>query len=117
MPRAVLVVDDNRTVRLSLSVALDADPEFSVAGVAPDGQTALFIAEETRPDVVVLDLAMPRTDGLTALPQLRALCPDARIVVYTSSRTAAEVVYQLGADALIDKAHPVDALLETLRAG
>lgn len=113
--RSVLVVDDNPVVRIALAAALEAEPGLEVAGVAGDGQTAVYLAEDVRPDLVVLDHAMPRVTGLAALPQLRRLLPEARIVMWTSARHLREEVYAAGGDGFLDKTEPMEGLLDWLR--
>ena len=113
--RSVLLVDDNPVVRIALTAAVDAEPGLQVAGVAGDGQTAVYLAEDVRPDLVVLDHQMPRVTGLAALPEIRRLCPDARIVVWTSARHLRDDVYAAGGDGFLDKTEPIEELLEWLR--
>ena len=68
-----------------------------------------------RPDAIVLDHQMPLSTGLQALPHLRRSCPQARIVMWTSSREACDGAEGLGADAVVDKGEPVEHLLAALR--
>ena len=113
--RSVLVVDDNPAVRIALAVALDAEPGLEVAGVAGDGQTAIYLAEDARPDLVVLDHQMPRVTGFAALPELRRLLPDARIVVWSSAAHLREQTYLAGGDAFLAKSESMEDLLDWLR--
>ena len=113
----VLLVDDDADVRNLLEVLLEEDERFSVVGHARDGIEALRLADLTRPDFVVLDLHMPGMDGLVALPRLRALLPDARIVVlsaFPDPYTLVDAV-KLGADGYIDKSRAWSELIPTLR--
>jgi CheY-like chemotaxis protein len=80
LPR-VVIADDSDDVRMLLRVQLEMDGRFTVVGEASDGSVVVEIAQEHQPDLIVLDLAMPRVDGLTALPLLREAAPNARIVV------------------------------------
>ena len=89
----VLVVDDSATVRAVLARRLDADPTLEVVGRAADGLEALELIAELRPDVVTLDIEMPRLDGLGTLERIMDECPTR--VVMVSSLTAE------GADATI----------------
>ena len=77
----VLVVDDSEDVRFLLSVQLTGMAGVEVVGEAADGEDAVRMATELRPDLVLLDLAMPRMDGLQALPLIRAAVPGVRVVV------------------------------------
>ena len=79
----ILLVDDHTVLRAGLKLLLDGQPDMLVAGEAGDGQTALTLAATLHPDVILLDLTMPGLGGLDALPALRKLAPDARILILT----------------------------------
>ena len=76
-----LLVDDVQDIRALLRVLMARDGRFDVVGEAADGQRAIALARDLQPDVIVLDLAMPVMDGLTALPALRAAVPHVRVVI------------------------------------
>jgi DNA-binding NarL/FixJ family response regulator len=80
----VLVVDDHAVVREGLRAFLELQEGIEVAGEAGDGEEALEAAERLRPDVVLMDLVMPRLDGLGAMRTLRERVPGARVIVLTS---------------------------------
>jgi NarL family two-component system response regulator LiaR len=80
----VLVVDDHAVVREGLRAFLDLQDGIEVAGEAADGEEALAEADRLRPDVVLMDLVMPRLDGVSALRALRERLPAARVIVLTS---------------------------------
>lgn len=71
----VLIADDSSFMRKSLTFILRSDPSIEVVGAAPDGVEALRQTKELRPDVVLMDIEMPRMDGLTALDRIMAECP------------------------------------------
>jgi NarL family two-component system response regulator LiaR len=80
----VLVVDDHAVVREGLRTFLSLQDGIEVVGEAGDGREAVAIAERERPDVVLMDLVMPRLDGVHAMRELRARVPRARVIVLTS---------------------------------
>jgi DNA-binding NarL/FixJ family response regulator len=81
MPIRVLIADDYLPFRVMLRHLLDAEEGVQVVGEAPDGEHAVRLAAELQPDVIMLDLAMPRLDGWEAIPQLNDVAPDTRIIV------------------------------------
>lgn len=89
----VLVVDDQNVVREGFVAILSFQPDMEVVGEAHDGIEAVEEARKLRPDVILLDMVMPRQDGLATIPRLRALVPEARILVL-SSFAEGERVYQ-----------------------
>jgi DNA-binding NarL/FixJ family response regulator len=113
----VLVVDDAANLRELLTLLLETEDDFEVIGTASDGEQALSSAETLRPDVVLLDLAMPVMDGMQALPSLRKLLPEAIIVIFSGFEQAGLVEEALssGADAYLEKGASVMALVQTLR--
>ncbi|MDQ1036422.1 DNA-binding NarL/FixJ family response regulator [Streptomyces sp. V3I8] len=82
-PLRVLVADDNPVVRAGLAALLNAHPDIRAVAQASDGEEAIALATRHRPDVVLLDVRMPGTDGLTALPPLARLAP---VMMLTYSR-------------------------------
>ena len=80
----VLIVDDHAVVRAGLEQLLANADDMTVVGAATDGAEAVTLATSLVPDVVVMDLAMPRMDGIAATRALAGAVPDARIVVLTS---------------------------------
>lgn len=80
----MLIADDHAVVREGLRTFLDLQDGIEVAGEAADGREAVDEAERLRPDVVLMDLVMPRLDGVEAMRELRARVPQARVVVLTS---------------------------------
>ena len=116
-PLRVLVVEDHPGIRSVLVRAMHEHPGFALAGEATDGVEAVEAAERSGPAAISVDLSMPRRDGRTALPLLRAVCPEAAIVVFSSEPPdVAGDVLSLGADAFIPKQAGLDALLKALLA-
>jgi NarL family two-component system response regulator LiaR len=83
-PIRVLVVDDHAVVREGLRAFLELQDGMEVAGEAADGAAGVELAERIRPDVILMDLVMPRLDGLEAMRLVRERIPGARVIVLTS---------------------------------
>jgi signal transduction histidine kinase len=115
--RRVLLVDDVADLRFLLRVVLENDGAFHVVGEAGDGLTAVELAAQLEPDVILLDLSMPTMDGLEALPRLREAAPTCAIAVlsgFEGSRIG-DSTTALGADAYFEKGTPPSAVLAGLK--
>jgi two-component system, NarL family, response regulator LiaR len=80
----VLIVDDHEVVRQGLRMFLRLDPELEIVGEAADGAAAIHQARETQPDVVLMDLLMPGTDGIMATAAIRGEQPETEVIALTS---------------------------------
>jgi DNA-binding NarL/FixJ family response regulator len=96
----VLAADDQRVVREGLAMLLGLLPDVEVVGTAADGEQALALAAELRPDVILMDLRMPRMDGVEATRRLRASHPEIKVVVLTTYADDRSVIDALRAGAL-----------------
>ena len=83
-PIRVLIVDDHQVVRAGLRVFLDLLDDIEVVGEASDGSEGVAMARRLTPDVVLMDLLMPRMDGITAIGRIREELPDVEVVAMTS---------------------------------
>lgn len=116
LPIRVLVADDSVDFRNLLCFLLGRDERFEVVAEANDGVEALELAEKHRPDVVLLDIAMPRLDGLQTLPALKEKHPEMKVVVL-SSFGAVEMqgrTTNSGADAYVEKGESLQKIGETV---
>ncbi len=117
-PVRVLLVDDQTLFRAGLRTLLSTRPEVEVVGDAENGQNALAVAAETRPDVVLMDLKMPVLDGVSATRRLRVQLPSCRVVALTTFEDD-ELVFEClraGAVGYLLKDAPVGRLVEAIVA-
>ncbi len=114
---AILIVDDHPVVRDGLAAILGTQPDFAVSGEAANGEEALAIYEQLRPDVVLLDLEMPGMDGVAVLRRLREQHPAARVVVFTAFDTDERILgaLQAGAKGYLLKGAPRTELFNAVR--
>src|SRR5258706_12683406 len=83
MPIRILIADDHESVLRMVRALLEANPDWKVCGEAVDGEQAVAMTLELRPDVIVLDLAMPRMNGLSAALEISKSLPSAPIILHT----------------------------------
>jgi DNA-binding NarL/FixJ family response regulator len=114
----VLLVDDNPVVRQIVRQILEKEAQLRICGEADDGKEALDKAKLLQPDIVILDLSMPRMGGLEAAPQIRNLLPDACLILFTlyGNQEIERVAKQAGIDAVISKADRGDKLVKAAKA-
>lgn len=112
-----LVVDDQNIVREGMVAILSHQSDIEIVGEAEDGIHAVQIARKTKPDVVLLDLAMPRQDGLTTIPKLKEVSPNSRILVLSSFAESSQVykAIKTGALGYMLKDTPRGELLKAIR--
>ena len=112
----VLIADDDRRFLDSLRELIDRQPELSVVGSAADGLEAIELAEDLDPDAVVIDLHMPRLDGVSAAARLRRDHPNLCLIALTGDDAPAlhRAVREAGADEVLLKSEIVDVLVERI---
>src|ERR671916_2284846 len=114
----ILITDDHSVVRQGLRMFLSLDPELEVVGEAENGQEALTMARELRPDVVLMDLLMPVMNGIEATKAIRAEMPDVEVIALTSVLEDASVsgAVRAGAIGYLLKDTEADALGRAIKA-
>ena len=117
-PISVLIVDDHPVVRQGLRVLLELEDGIEVAGETGDGATALALAAEHEPDVILLDLRLPGMDGIAVLGELKARGSAARVLVLTSATepASARAAVRSGAAGVLYKDVDPDALVRAIRS-
>jgi DNA-binding NarL/FixJ family response regulator len=96
MGTTVLIVDDNAGLRALMREIVAAESDFHVVGEAADGAEAMRLAQELRPDIMLLDLVMPRVNGLEVLRWIKAERPEIKVIIVT---VHAEDAYRQAAEA------------------
>jgi two-component system NarL family response regulator len=116
-PISILIADDHPLILAGLSSLLGAMPEFRLVAQATDGEQAVMLYRQHRPDVVIMDLSMPRLNGVEAIEQIRAEDPSASIVILTTYQGDEDVYrgLQAGAKAYLLKDGDCEQLLDCLR--
>lgn len=97
---SVLIVDDHLVVRKGIEALLATEPDIVVAGMATNGEEAIARASELKPDVILMDLVMPQTDGIIAIKRIIDTQPETRILVLTSFAADDKVFPAIRAGAL-----------------
>lgn len=113
----LLIVEDQSEVRRGLQMRLTAEADLAVIGEASDGELALRLAAALNPDVVLMDVDMPRLDGIATASRMRQICPHAGVImltIYDDANTRTNAA-QAGAAAFVSKSMPVATLLSAIR--
>jgi DNA-binding NarL/FixJ family response regulator len=116
MPLRLVIADDRPRTRRAVQALLAAHTGFQVVGEASDGEEALAQVAELQPDLVLLDVRMPRLDGVAATVEIKARWPTVRVVVHSLAVGRRDEALAAGADAFVAKGGRPDELLQALRA-
>ncbi len=118
VPIKIFIADDHAMIRRGLTMILSCEPDFSVVGEAGDGATALALALELRPDVVLADITMPPPNGIELASQLRDALPETHTVIVSMHEDLVTVgeAFTAGAAGYVIKRAAGDELIAAVRA-
>ena len=91
----LVIAEDHTLFRQGIKALLSLEPEFEIVGEAADGFQAIQSVNELKPDLILLDISMPRVDGMAAIKEIRRVCPAAKILVLTVHKTEEHVLESL----------------------
>ena len=113
----ILVADDHALLRVGLNTMLNTQPDMTVISEACNGLDAITKAKDLRPDVIIMDLMMPKVDGAEATRQIVESLPETKVIILTSYGTSAELTRAManGAVGAQVKGSPIDTLLKAIR--
>jgi DNA-binding NarL/FixJ family response regulator len=114
----ILIVDDHEVVREGARALIESESEWEVCGIAANGREAIDRTRELRPDVIVLDVTMPKLNGLEAIREIKQAVPRGEIVVFSAHRSEEIVqqVFDAGAKSYIRKGDAGRYLLDAIRS-
>jgi DNA-binding NarL/FixJ family response regulator len=117
-PIRTMIVDDHALFRRGLEMVLEEEPDIELVGQAGDGAEAVERAAEALPDIVLMDIRMPRSNGIEACRAMKAAAPSTKIIILTISDEEADLfeAIRAGASGYLLKDIPLDEVADTVRA-
>jgi DNA-binding NarL/FixJ family response regulator len=114
----VVLCDDAPSFRALMRYSLEEDPALRVVGEAADGEAGVQVVADVRPDVVLLDLSMPRLEGIDAIARMLEASPSSRIVAFSgfAADDMADVALERGAHAYVEKGADIESIRDVVRA-
>jgi DNA-binding NarL/FixJ family response regulator len=114
----ILLAEDQTILRAGLKVLITKEPDIEVVGEAGDGEEAVRLARTLQPDIVVMDVSMPRIDGVQATLAIRRDCPAVKVLALSVHETKSQIrrVLQAGASGYVVKRSAAEELIQALRA-
>ena len=113
----ILIADDHSLMRVGLNALFSHQHDMEVVGEACDGIEAVSLAEQLNPDIVVMDLKMPKLDGAEATRRILDVTPDAKVVILTSYGSSDDLVRAVanGAKGAMIKSDPIENIIDSIR--
>ena len=114
----ILLADDHKVVRHGTRALLSTIPEWEIVGEADNGRDAVSLTDELKPDIVILDIAMPELNGLDAARQIKKISPETEVLIFTAQEAEELVhdVFDSGARSYIMKTDAADHLIDAIKA-
>jgi DNA-binding NarL/FixJ family response regulator len=114
----ILLADDHKVVRHGTRALLSQIPEWEIIGEVDNGRDAVSMTEKLKPDIVILDIGMPQLNGLDATRQIKKICPQTEILIFTAHEAEELIhdVFDSGARSYIMKTDAADHLIDALKA-
>lgn len=116
LPARILIADDHTILRAGIRSLLDMEPDFQVVGEVDNGQDAVYQAGQLKPDLILSDLSMPKTNGTEAIERIKSRYPDIKILVLTVHKTEEHVhaALKAGADGYVLKDDTSNELISAI---
>lgn len=114
---SVLLVDDHALMRMGIRSLVELQPDMEIVGECDDGASAIQVAQDLKPDVIIMDLMMPSLGGADATKSIKSILPPTKIIILSSFGTSVEMTRAIsfGADGAVLKESPITELLASIR--